>query len=81
MKKLSFILLSIMAVSGIQAVSVTEYIQKNGPITVEEGVVKLNNQGLTSLSGIEAIAGADTVKVLDLADNKLSMITAKQKQL
>ena len=79
MKKLSLALVvSILTVSAVHAISINEYVQKNGPIIVTDGAVKLNNQDLTSLDGIEFITQPDKVTSLDLSNNKLTVVTAEQ---
>ena len=59
--------------------SITEYIEKSGPVTVRNGVLNLSNKDLTSLNGIELITKEpNKVTALDLSNNKLIGISASQ---
>jgi len=80
MKKISVALvISALTVSAVQAISITEYIEKFGPIKVESGVINLSNKDLTNLNGIELITKEpETIKTIDLSNNKLIGIGAEQ---
>ncbi len=79
MKKIFVLLItSMFVVSAAHAISVTEYIEKNGPITIENGVVDLKNQDLTNLNGLELIVEPEKVTVLDLSNNQLIAVGATQ---
>lgn len=82
MKKVLLSLLMTALISGtIHTISITEFVEKFGPITVRNGVVNLSNKDLTSLNGIELIANPESVTKLDLSNNKLIGISASQIEL
>ena len=80
MKKLSLALvISALTVCAADAISITEYIEKFGPVPVRNGVINLANKDLTSLNGIELITKEpETITAIDLANNKLISISASQ---
>ena len=79
MKKASLsLIISLFTACAAQAISITEYIEKFGPVKVRNGVINLTNQGLTSLNGIELTKEPETIRAIDLANNELTSISASQ---
>jgi len=79
MKKLSLALvISALTVCAAHAISITEYIEKFGPVKERNGVINLVDKDLTSLNGIELIKEPETIKAIDLSNNKLISISASQ---
>ena len=80
MKKVSIALaLLTLTVGGAQAISITEYIEKFGPVKVRNGVINVSNKDLTSLNGIELITKQpETIRTIDVAHNELTNISASQ---
>ncbi len=80
MKKLSLALaISAFTVCAAHAISITEYIEKFGPVKERNGVINLVDKDLTSLNGIELITKEpETIKAIDLSNNKLISISASQ---
>ena len=80
MKKVSLaLIISLFTVGAAHAISIAEYIEKFGPVKVRNGVITLVDKDLTSLNGIELITKEpETIKAIDLSNNKLIGISASQ---
>lgn len=81
MKKLLSIslMLSSLAICSAHAISIAEYIEKFGPIKIQNGTINLSNKDLTSINGIEMITkNPEDIKAIDLSNNKIVSVSAAQ---
>ena len=62
---------------GIYGISVREYLQEHGNLSIEDGILDLSHKNITNLEGLEDVPNKDSILVLDLSKNKIQIVSAE----